>query len=422
MPCPASWRATREPPRDVGLDARRAGAGPASGPARRQPGAEEAPLVEHLDAHRRRAPRPPSRRRPVVRPVRGAGRRSARAAVVQRRPRGTGRPSRTCRRARRGGCALRAEPVEDGADIAEPDGHDAVGARRRAPRASPKANATTRQPGPPRFAAPCGRAGRRRRRPAPGRAPSLHAAILSAAASRVRPALADHPLDLQRHGSDRRSSCSASSTAPGPLRLADGAEEVEDLELEGVVLVDEEVLDEGRLPVADGLAVERVLLGGPPVDLDVLVGVVEEDVGVGLGDGERADLLLGGPAGRDGGDGPGIEEDLHVGDVGTAPSGPRAPGRRDPPRLAVHEAQHDVDVVDHQVHDDRVVLHPRHEGPEPPRLDQDRALDDLAQLLHGAVEALDVADVEDDVPLGARSGRARGPPPASGSSASRPAR
>ena len=76
-----------------------------------------------------------------------------------------------------------------------------------------------------------------------------------------------------------------------------------------------------------------------------------------------------------------------------------APDRGDLARLAVHEAEHDVDVVDHEVHDHGVVLHARHEGAEAPRLDEDGPLDDLAQLLHGAVEALDVADVEHAVRL-----------------------
>jgi len=60
--------------------------------------------------------------------------------------------------------------------------------------------------------------------------------------------------------------------------------------------VDEQPLDERGLAVADGLAVERVLLGDPAMDLDVLVRVVEEDVSVGLGDGEGADLFFRGAA------------------------------------------------------------------------------------------------------------------------------
>ena len=64
-------------------------------------------------------------------------------------------------------------------------------------------------------------------------------------------------------------------------------------------------------------------------------------------------------------------------------------------RLGVDQPQHDVDVVDHQVHHDGVLLDPRHEGAKPSRLDEDRPVHDVADLLHGAVEALDVPDVQD---------------------------
>ena len=45
------------------------------------------------------------------------------------------------------------------------------------------------------------------------------------------------------------------------------------------------------------------------------------------------------------------------------------------------------------------VARARHEGAEPARLDEDGPLDDLAQLLDGTVEPLDVADVEHAVGL-----------------------
>src|SRR5713101_2075416 len=209
----------------------------------------------------------------------------------------------------------------------------------------------------------------------------------------LAPSLPEHALDLERH-----------SQRPKVLGLwqlhlarrfcgARGRDQVADLQLERVVLVDEEALDEGRLPVADRLAVERVFLRGAPVDLDVLIGVVQDDVGVWLGDRQRADLLFRGAARGDGRHGAGIEEDLHVGDVGLARMD-GAPEGVHPARLAVDQAEHDVDVVDHEVHHDRVVLHARYEGPQPPGLDQDGPLDDLAQLLHRPVEALHVAHVE----------------------------
>ena len=63
-------------------------------------------------------------------------------------------------------------------------------------------------------------------------------------------------------------------------------------------------------------------------------------------------------------------------------------------RGRVHQVQDDVDVVDHEIHDHGVVLHPGHEGPEAARLDENGLLHDLAELRDGAVEALHVADVE----------------------------
>src|SRR4029450_7445041 len=128
-----------------------------------------------------------------------------------------------------------------------------------------------------------------------------------------------------------------------------GADQVLDLQLEWVVAMHLEVLHERGAAVANRAARHRVLLGGALVDVDVLLGVVEDDVGVGLRDGQRADLLLGGAAGRDGGHGAGGEADLHGGDVGDlAVHGGTLGGQ--PHRRRVHQVQHDVDVVDHEVH------------------------------------------------------------------------
>src|SRR5881397_2797090 len=49
-------------------------------------------------------------------------------------------------------------------------------------------------------------------------------------------------------------------------------------DLQRIVLVDEQVLDEGRLAVTDRLTVRLRFLGGPPVNLDVLDEIVEDDV------------------------------------------------------------------------------------------------------------------------------------------------
>src|SRR6266566_1094485 len=104
------------------------------------------------------------------------------------------------------------------------------------------------------------------------------------------------------------------------------------------------------------------------------------------------------PARGDERDRAGLEADLHVGDVGRGGMD-GGPHRGEPPGRRVDEPQHDVEVVDHQVHHHAVLLHARGEGPEPARLDEDRTLDDLLQLLHRAVEPLDVTDVQDGAAL-----------------------
>src|SRR5207245_2456161 len=77
----------------------------------------------------------------------------------------------------------------------------------------------------------------------------------------------------------------------------------------------------------------------------------------------------------------------------------RGPRGGETARRRIDEPQHDVEVVDHQVHHHAVLLHARGEGPEATRLDQDRALDDLLELLHRAVDPLDVTDVQDGAAL-----------------------
>ncbi len=56
-----------------------------------------------------------------------------------------------------------------------------------------------------------------------------------------------------------------------------------------------------------------------------------------------------------------LEQELHVGHVGARRVHPHSGG--DPPDLPVHQPQHDVDVVDHEVIDHGVVLHAGHDGP-----------------------------------------------------------
>src|SRR6267142_443717 len=254
-----------------------------------------------------------------------------------------------------------------------------------------KVKATTRQPC--RRASPAMRAGRT---PAPHISPSERTPELMVrlAPRHLGDAVPDHALDLECHGQRAqvvllgRHHWLAGPAAPH------GADQVLDLQLERVVPVHLEVLHEGGAAIADGAAGHRVFLGGALVDVDVLLGVVEHDVGVGLGDGQRADLLLGRPARRDGGDGAGGEADLHGGHVGDLAVHGGALGGQ-PHGGRVHQVQHDVDVVDHEIHHHGVLLHARDEGPQPPRLDEDGRGDEMLELVDGAVEALHVPHVQD---------------------------
>src|SRR5262245_52824388 len=67
----------------------------------------------------------------------------------------------------------------------------------------------------------------------------------------VRAALLDHALDLERHG-ERADVILLDELHRSPLlRLADGLQDVQDLQLERILLVHEQVLDERLLPVPD---------------------------------------------------------------------------------------------------------------------------------------------------------------------------
>ena len=165
----------RESPRHVGLE-RGSERRPGHPPARRQPGPEEPPLVEHLDAH---APRAPHRRaeEPLVRPVRRPREEVPRRRRPAGRP-GTGRPSGPGRRAPRGGSPPRRAPPgwapRRRAGRARRDRHGG-----RADSGATSANAMTRQPA--RRASRAMRAGSA---PAPPTRPSASAIPLSGAASR----------------------------------------------------------------------------------------------------------------------------------------------------------------------------------------------------------------------------------------------
>ncbi len=103
---------------------------------------------------------------------------------------------------------------------------------------------------------------------------------------RLAAAVPDHSLDLEGHGERPEIfGLGQDHSLAGP-GAANRPNQMKDLELERVVFVHLDVLDEGSAPVADRLTVERVLLRRAAVDPDVLLGVIQNDVGVRLRDRE----------------------------------------------------------------------------------------------------------------------------------------
>ncbi len=101
----------------------------------------------------------------------------------------------------------------------------------------------------------------------------------------------------------------------GPAKLTDRLQEVEDLELQGVLFVDEEVFHERGLLVPNRFAVQDILGRGSPMDMDFLIRVIKKDVGVGLADGESPNLVLRRPARGNRRQRPILEFDLDIRDV-----------------------------------------------------------------------------------------------------------
>ncbi len=97
--------------------------------------------------------------------------------------------------------------------------------------------------------------------------------------------------------------------------MGDAVEQMFDLELEGIVLMDEDPLDQGFLLIAQ-LATPETMFGGTlPEDANILVGVIEQDVFFALGHRQGPNLLLRGAAGGDGGQTAVVEPELDVGDI-----------------------------------------------------------------------------------------------------------
>ena len=134
------------------------------------------------------------------------------------------------------------------------------------------------------------------------------------------------------------------------------------------------------------------------MDVDILVGEVEKNVGVLLCHRHGAHLVLGSPACGKGGHASALESHLHVRHILVGREDAHPVGGEVGNGLG-HEAQDDIDVVDHEVKHHPIILDPGPEGPQAASLDENGFLDDLLQLLDGAVEALHMAYVEDDLML-----------------------
>jgi hypothetical protein len=133
-------------------------------------------------------------------------------------------------------------------------------------------------------------------------------------------------------------------------------------------------------------------------DEQVLAGVVDGDVLVGLEEAEFADALGGDAAGGEVGDAAGVELDACVGDIdlggedGEADGVDFADGR-------VGEVEDDVEVVDHEVEDDVDVEGAGAEDAEAVGLEEHGSVDAGFERGDGGVEAFEVADLNEAVVL-----------------------
>lgn len=129
---------------------------------------------------------------------------------------------------------------------------------------------------------------------------------------------------------------------------------------------------------------------------DVLAGVVDGDVLVGLEEAELADPLRADPAGSEVGDTARSKFHAGIGNINFAaedgqPNGPYFSHRRG------SKGQDDVQVVDHEVQDNINVKGPRGKDAEPVRLKKQRSVEQWKDGLHGRVEPFQMADLKDAV-------------------------
>lgn len=126
----------------------------------------------------------------------------------------------------------------------------------------------------------------------------------------------------------------------------------------------------------------------------VLARVVDGDVLVRLEEAQFAHAFGGDAAGGEIGDGSGGKFDADVGDIDARGEDGQADGAHFYDR-GVGEAEHDVEIVDHQVEHDIDVKRARGEDAQAVRLKKHRGIQQRANCGDGGVEALEVADLED---------------------------
>src|SRR5262249_25229031 len=129
-------------------------------------------------------------------------------------------------------------------------------------------------------------------------------------------------------------------------------------------------------------------------DHRIFAAVVERDVLLGLEKTQFADTLGGDAAGGEVGDTSGFEFDANVGNVYFAGQDREADGANLFDRR-VHEGQHDVEVVNHQVEDDVDVERARREHAEPVNFEKHGAGDDRKRGANCGIEALEMSDLHD---------------------------
>ena len=102
---------------------------------------------------------------------------------------------------------------------------------------------------------------------------------------------------------------------------------------------------------------------------NILIRVIEDNVRITLCNGHGTDLDLRGARGNDIRDTAILEADLDIGQVFMRRIDGLAQGIHAPHRRA-HEVQDDVDIMDHDIEDDPILLDTRHKGPQATAFDQ----------------------------------------------------